>query len=76
MNKHRKRPVVIDTDTANEIDDQFALAYAALSPEALDLITLAGPVRTTIRWWLSESAPRRILPTPFCWSRIYAGRSW
>ena len=25
-------PVVIDTDTANEIDDQFALAWALLSP--------------------------------------------
>lgn len=29
--------VVIDTDAANEIDDQFALAYAALSPERLAL---------------------------------------
>jgi purine nucleosidase len=27
--------VVIDTDTANEIDDQFALAWALLAPEAL-----------------------------------------
>ncbi|MEQ8839867.1 MAG: nucleoside hydrolase [Acidimicrobiales bacterium] len=27
--------VVIDTDTANEIDDQFALAWALLSPEQL-----------------------------------------
>lgn len=30
-------PVVIDTDTWNEIDDQFALAYALLSPERIDL---------------------------------------
>lgn len=30
-------PVVLDTDTANEIDDQFALTWAALSPEAVDL---------------------------------------
>ncbi len=27
--------VVVDTDAANEIDDQFALAYAILSPEQL-----------------------------------------
>ena len=27
--------VVVDTDAANEIDDQFALAYAILSPEVL-----------------------------------------
>src|SRR5213592_3923032 len=27
--------VVVDTDAANEIDDQFALAYAVLSPERL-----------------------------------------
>lgn len=27
--------VVIDTDAANEIDDQFALAWALLCPEAL-----------------------------------------
>ncbi|MFQ3586929.1 MAG: nucleoside hydrolase [Fimbriimonadaceae bacterium] len=30
-------PVVLDTDTANEIDDQFALTWAALSPDAIDL---------------------------------------
>ena len=29
--------VIIDTDTANEIDDQFALTWALLSPERLDL---------------------------------------
>jgi len=29
--------VIIDTDTANEIDDQYALAWALLSPERLDL---------------------------------------
>ena len=29
--------VVIDTDAANEIDDQFALAWALLSPQALQL---------------------------------------
>jgi inosine-uridine nucleoside N-ribohydrolase len=29
--------VVIDTDTANEIDDQFALAWALLAPERLNV---------------------------------------
>lgn len=37
----RGRPrVVIDTDTANEIDDQFALAWALLSPEQLDVVAV------------------------------------
>lgn len=37
----RVRPrVVIDTDAANEIDDQFALAWALLSPERLELLAL------------------------------------
>jgi purine nucleosidase len=30
-------PMVLDTDTYNEIDDQFALAYALLSPERLSV---------------------------------------
>mgnify|MGYP003631114419 FL=1 len=29
--------VIIDTDTANEIDDQYALAWALLSPERMNL---------------------------------------
>jgi purine nucleosidase len=37
----RSRPrVVIDTDAANEIDDQFALAWALLSPERLDVLAV------------------------------------
>ncbi len=32
-----KISVVIDTDTYNEIDDQFAVVYALLSPEQLDV---------------------------------------
>lgn len=31
----RKARIVLDTDTYNEIDDQFALTYALLSPEAM-----------------------------------------
>ena len=30
-----KARMVLDTDTYNEIDDQFALTYALLSPEKL-----------------------------------------
>ena len=29
--------MILDTDTYNEVDDQFALAYAVLSPEKIDL---------------------------------------
>ena len=32
--------MILDTDTYNEIDDQFALVYALLSPERLDLETV------------------------------------
>jgi len=33
----RKVRVVLDTDTFNEIDDQFALVYALLSPDTVDV---------------------------------------
>ena len=33
----RKVRIVLDTDTYNEIDDQFALTYALLSPEEMSL---------------------------------------
>jgi len=32
--------VVIDTDAANEIDDQFALAWALLSPNQMDVVAI------------------------------------
>ncbi len=32
-----KIKMVLDTDTYNEVDDQFALAYALLSPDKIDL---------------------------------------
>src|SRR5437764_15119705 len=32
-----KVSIVLDTDTFNEIDDQFALTYAVLSPERIEL---------------------------------------
>jgi len=34
--------LVIDTDTANEIDDQFALAWALLRPEKLDVLAMTA----------------------------------
>ncbi|OMF22251.1 nucleoside hydrolase [Paenibacillus sp. FSL H8-0548] len=34
---HRKVRAVLDTDTFNEIDDQFAICYALLSPESISL---------------------------------------
>lgn len=33
----QKAKVVIDTDTYNEVDDQFALVYAILSPDKMDI---------------------------------------
>jgi purine nucleosidase len=37
---------VLDTDTFNEIDDQFALAHALLSPEQIDLLAIyAAPFK-------------------------------
>ena len=37
---------VLDTDTYNEVDDQFALAYAVLSPEKIDLLAVyAAPFK-------------------------------
>lgn len=41
-----KLRVVIDSDTYNEVDDQFAVAYALLSPERLDVEAIyAAPFR-------------------------------
>ncbi len=33
----KKLSIVLDTDAYNEVDDQFAIAYALLSPERLDI---------------------------------------
>lgn len=35
-----KKKIILDTDTYNEIDDQFALAYAMLSPDKVDLLSV------------------------------------
>ncbi len=34
------KSIILDTDTFNEIDDQFALAYAMLSPERIRLLSV------------------------------------
>lgn len=40
--------VVLDTDTYNEVDDQFALAYALMSPEKLEVEAVyAAPFSST-----------------------------
>ena len=36
----RRKKVILDTDTFNEVDDQFALAYAMLSPDRIELISV------------------------------------
>lgn len=55
--------VVIDTDAANEVDDQFAVTYAALSPERLAIEALyaapfqrpAAAGRDTSRPWFAPT---------------------
>ena len=37
---HGKIRLVLDTDTYNEIDDQFAVSYALASPDEIDLLAL------------------------------------
>lgn len=40
---HKPVPMVLDTDTYNEIDDQFALVYALISPELRVEAVYAAP---------------------------------
>ncbi|MCP5521493.1 MAG: nucleoside hydrolase [Verrucomicrobiales bacterium] len=42
---HRPVPMVLDTDTYNEIDDQFALVYALISPELNVEAVYAAPFK-------------------------------
>jgi purine nucleosidase len=57
--------VVIDTDAANEIDDQFALAWALLSPEALQVEAVyAAPFSFAHRRGQLPRAPADA--APFC----------
>lgn len=36
----KKKKIILDTDTYNEIDDQYALAYAMLSPDKIELLSV------------------------------------
>lgn len=36
----KRKAVILDTDTYNEVDDQYALAYAMLSPDKVDLLAI------------------------------------
>ena len=49
-----KARMVLDTDTYNEIDDQFALVYALLSPQELAVEAIYARHFTTV-------APIRLL---------------
>ena len=50
---------VIDTDTRNEIDDQFALAWALLSQDKLDIAGIyAAPYSFLRRWEALRAAAR------------------
>ena len=40
---NEKVRMVLDTDTYNEIDDQFALVYALLCPEKLNVEAVYAP---------------------------------
>ncbi len=40
LNSPQRKRVILDTDTFNEVDDQFALAYAMLSPERVELLSV------------------------------------
>ena len=36
----KKKSVILDTDTYNEVDDQYALAYAMLSPDKVNVLAI------------------------------------
>lgn len=38
----KKKKVILDTDAYNEVDDQFAIAYAMLSKEDIDLLAICA----------------------------------
>jgi purine nucleosidase len=63
----RGRPrIVIDTDAANEIDDQFALAWALLSPAQLDIAAVYAAPFSFAHRRAALSAGRTLKdPAPF-----------
>jgi len=54
--------LVIDTDCANEIDDQFALAWALLSPERLTVEATVAAVSSRHLSDLTDSLRGRDIP--------------
>lgn len=40
LKKKSKKRIILDTDTFNEVDDQFALVYAMLSKDTVDLLSV------------------------------------
>lgn len=70
--------VVIDTDVTNEVDDQFAIAWALLRPERLRLRALhacpysLGPHLLTDPGFLSESERATVTRVPSDMKRVSA----
>ena len=63
QNQNTRLRVVIDTDAANEIDDQFALAWALLSPAQLDVLAVyAAPFSFAHRRAALSLAPADCAP--------------
>jgi len=58
--RNERRRVVIDTDAANEIDDQFAIVWALLASEHLDVVAIHaapyahGPYLAALRRAIAE----------------------
>lgn len=40
INSDQRKKIILDTDAYNEIDDQFAIAYAMRSPEKIELLSI------------------------------------
>jgi inosine-uridine nucleoside N-ribohydrolase len=73
--------VVIDTDAANEIDDQYALAWALLSPERLDVravyaapFSFAHRLDEMRRARAARAAPERAAPFDLALLRQHGAR--
>ena len=42
------KKMILDTDVYNEIDDLYALAYAMLSPDKVDLLAITAAISFAI----------------------------
>jgi hypothetical protein len=62
--------MVLDTDTYNEVDDQFAVVYALLSPEKLDLEAIYAAVAYLVEasWVPTDVVHSPILTDQKTWS--------